>query len=86
VAGSLLTAIDLPELITVSESDYEQLALDLALNPEKLAALKSKLAGNRRSTPLFNTKLFTKHLEEAYQQVYQRYFDGESPDSILILP
>jgi protein O-GlcNAc transferase len=86
VAGSLLTAIDLPELITVSENEYEQLALDLALNPERLAVLKAKLAGNRLTTPLFNTGLFARHIEEAYQQVYQKYFDGEPPDSILILP
>jgi protein O-GlcNAc transferase len=86
VAGSLLTAIDLPELITLSENEYEQLALDLALNPEQLAVLKAKLDANRLTTPLFNTGLFARHIEEACQQVYQKYFDGEPPDSIVISP
>ena len=86
VAGSLLTAIDLPELITNSESEYEQLALDLALNPERLAALKEKLAENRLTAPLFDPELFTKHIEEAYQQAYQRYFDGEPLSSIVVQP
>ena len=84
MAGSLLTAIDLPELITTSENDYEQLALDIALNPERLVAIKEKLANNRKTTPLFNTGLFTKHIEEAYQQAYKRYFDGEDPASIVV--
>ncbi|MEZ7951347.1 MAG: tetratricopeptide repeat protein [Halioglobus sp.] len=86
VAGSLLTAIDLPELITNSESEYEQLALDLAQNPERLAALKEKLAENRLTAPLFNPELFTQHIEEAYQQAYQRYFDGEPLSLIVVQP
>lgn len=86
VTGSLLSAIDLPELIAKSESEYEQLALDLALNPERLAALKGKLAANRLTAPLFDSELFTKHIEEAYQQAYQRYFDGEPLSSIVVQP
>jgi predicted O-linked N-acetylglucosamine transferase (SPINDLY family) len=84
VAGSLLTAIDLPELITETEMEYEALILDLATNPQRLAAIKQKLAVNRLSKPLFNTELFTKHLEDGYQQAYQRYFDGLEPDMIAV--
>ena len=84
VAGSLLTAIDLTELITETETEYEALILDLATNPKRLDAIKQKLAGNRVSKPLFNTELFTKHLEDGYQQAYQRYFDGLEPDAIAV--
>ena len=84
VAGSLLTAIELPELITETEIEYEALILDLATNPQRLAAIKQKLAANRLSKPLFNTELFTKHLEDGYQQAYQRYFDGLEPDMITV--
>ena len=84
VAGSLLTAIDLPELITETVEDYEALILDLATNPERLAAIKQKLAENRLSKPLFDTELFTKHLEDGYQQVYQRYYDGKLPEAIVV--
>jgi len=86
VAASLLRAIELPELITTSESEYERLALDLALHPQRLIALREKLAANRLTTPLFNTALFTQHIESAYQQAYQHYFAGEPPGTILVQP
>jgi protein O-GlcNAc transferase len=84
VAGSLLAAIDMPELITDTEQDYEALILDLATNPERLGAIKLKLAANRLSKPLFNTELFTKHLEDGYQRAYQHYFDGKTPLAIYV--
>ena len=76
VAGSLLNAIGLPELVTTTEQDYEELILELATNPTKLAQVKDKLATNRLTQPLFNTELYTKHLENGYHQAYQNYFDG----------
>ena len=85
VAGSLLTAIHLPELITVTEQEYEKLILELATNPKRLSAIKQKLAANRLSTPLFNSELFTKHLEDGYEQAYDRYFVGKNTDTINVL-
>ena len=84
VAGSLLSAIDMSELITETEQEYESLILDLATNPERLGAIKLKLAANRLSKPLFNTELFTKHLEDGYQRAYQQYFDGKKPEAIYV--
>ena len=84
VAGSLLTAIDLPELITENEQEYEALILKLATNPERFLQIKEKLALSRLSKPLFNTELFTKHLENGYQQAYDRYFNGEKPGEINV--
>lgn len=70
VAGSLLHAIDLPELVTDSTEAYERLALDLATNPTQLAAIKQKLAANRLTTPLFDTHGTTRALEELYARLY----------------
>ena len=84
VAGSLLTSIELPELITTSEEEYEALALSLATNPEKLSKIKKKLAENQRSAPLFDTETYTKNLEKAYIQAYQRYADGLPPAEFKI--
>ncbi|MDC0096116.1 tetratricopeptide repeat protein [Amylibacter sp.] len=84
VAGSLLNAVGLPELITETEQDYEALILELATNPIKLAEIKEKLAINRLTQPLFNTELYTKHLENGYQQAYQNYFDGNLPQTIIV--
>jgi predicted O-linked N-acetylglucosamine transferase (SPINDLY family) len=79
VAASLLTAIGLPELITSTSKAYENLAIELAKSPEKLAALKRKLAENRLTTPLFNTQSFTREIESAYAAIYERYQKGLSP-------
>ena len=73
VAASLLNAVGLPELITTSQDDYEALAIELALNPKKLADIKLKLANNRLTTPLFDTPLFAKHLEAVYIEMNRRY-------------
>ena len=86
VAASLLKAINLPELITHSPEEYEALAIELALNKEKLRRIQEKLARNRLTTPLFDTPLYTKHLEAAYEAMYQRYQAGLPPYHIEIRP
>jgi predicted O-linked N-acetylglucosamine transferase (SPINDLY family) len=80
----LLNAIELPELITSTPQAYEALAIEIAKNPEKLAALKQKLASNRLTTPLFDTPQFTKDLERAYVQIYERYQDDLSPEHLFV--
>ena len=86
VAASVLKAINLPELITHSPEEYEALAIELALNKEKLRRIQEKLARNRLTTPLFDTPLYTKHLEAAYEAMYQRYQAGLPPYHIEIRP
>jgi predicted O-linked N-acetylglucosamine transferase (SPINDLY family) len=84
VAASLLNAIGSPELITSSQEEYEALAIDLAFNQKRLADIKSKLHKNRLSAPLFNTPLFTKNLETAYIEMYERYQNDLQPEHIVI--
>jgi protein O-GlcNAc transferase len=84
VAASLLTAIGLPEFITSTPQAYEDLAIELAANPEKLAAIKRRLENNRLTTPLFDTELFTRHIEAAYTAMHERYQAGLSPDDIYV--
>jgi predicted O-linked N-acetylglucosamine transferase (SPINDLY family) len=84
VAASLLNAIGLPELIATTSQAYEALAIEFAKNPEKLAALKQKLASNRLTTPLFNTPQFTKDLERAYVQMYERYQADQLPEHLFV--
>jgi predicted O-linked N-acetylglucosamine transferase (SPINDLY family) len=70
VAGSLLTAIGLPELITFSLGEYERRALQLAHHPDELAAIHQKLAANRAITPLFDAPGYTRNLEAAFQAMW----------------
>ena len=86
VAASLLNAIRLPELITSSQEEYEALAIELATDPEKLRELKLKLEQNRLSAPLFDIDLFTRHIESAYGEMYDRYHLDLPPDHIYIKP
>jgi protein O-GlcNAc transferase len=57
----------------------------LALNPQKLAAIKIKLANNRLTTPLFDTPRFTKNLEAAYIKMYEMYQNDLQPEHITII-
>ena len=84
VAASLLSAIDLPELITTTQEDYEALAIELATNPDRLKAIRQKLQDNRLTTPLFDTELFTRHIEEAYTKMLERYQADLAPEHIFI--
>ena len=85
VAASLLNAIHLPELITATQEEYEALAVELAANPEKLRLIRKKLEQNRLTTPLFDTQLFTQHIEDAYRIMYNRYQEGLPPEHIVLL-
>jgi predicted O-linked N-acetylglucosamine transferase (SPINDLY family) len=71
VAASLLHAIGVPELVTQTPQDYETLAIQLARDPQRLAALRGKLAANRLTTPLFDTERFTRDLEDIYTRLAQ---------------
>ncbi len=84
MGSSLLSAIDLPELITTNERDYEELALDLATNPKRLETIKAKLTVNKENTPVFDTERFTRNIETAYTQIYSRYFAAETPENLYI--
>jgi predicted O-linked N-acetylglucosamine transferase (SPINDLY family) len=84
VAASLLNAVGLPELINATQEQYEAMAVALAGNATRLAELKEKLSRNRLTTPLFDTVRFTKHLEDAYTQMYQRYQAGLSPEHVFV--
>lgn len=84
VAGSLLTAIDLPELITTDEAIYEALALELATNPEKLQRIRAQLTANRNTTPLFDSARSTRNIERAYDAAYARYLASEAPADITV--
>jgi predicted O-linked N-acetylglucosamine transferase (SPINDLY family) len=84
VAASLLTAVGLPELIAGTQDQFESMAIELATRPERLAAIKHKLAQNRSTKPLFDTKLYTRHIESAYAAMYRRHRDGLLADHIHV--
>ena len=84
VAASLLEAVGLHELIAPSPARYEELALELARDPGLLGACRERLARNRLTHPLFDTALFRRHLEAAFETMWQRVLNGESPRSFSV--
>jgi len=84
MAASILNAANLPELITTTQEEYESLAIELATVPEKLKIIKNKLESNLSITPLYNTPMFTKHLESAFRKMYERYQQGSDIDHIYV--
>ena len=84
VAGSLLMAIGMPELVTGSLEEYEQTALALALAPERLTALRQKLASNRNASALFNLPKCTGNIEAAYARMWQAWLSGQKPAAFSI--
>jgi predicted O-linked N-acetylglucosamine transferase (SPINDLY family) len=84
VAASLLNDIGLPELVTSTQEQYEATAIELASNPGRLAEIKDRLHRNRLEMPLFDTEGFTRHLENAYTQIYERYQADLSPEHIYV--
>ena len=69
VSASLLNSIGIPELITFSEKEYEEKALYIANNPLELRRLKSKLAKSRDKSSVFNSELFTRNLENKFNEL-----------------
>lgn len=86
VAGSLLRAVGLPELVTQSLHDYETLAFKLARAPALLAEVKGTLERNRATAPLFDLERFRRHLEAAYQAMWQTAQRGEPPRGFAVEP
>jgi protein O-GlcNAc transferase len=84
VAASLLHAVGLPELITRTLAEYEELAVRLATHPAELERVREKLARGRLSGPLFDTERYTRNLESAYEQIYERSQAGLAPDRIIV--
>jgi predicted O-linked N-acetylglucosamine transferase (SPINDLY family) len=67
MAGALLTAAGLSELITYNLEDYQALALALANDPTRCAALRNTLEAVREHGVLFDTPQFVRNLEARFQ-------------------
>jgi predicted O-linked N-acetylglucosamine transferase (SPINDLY family) len=83
VAGSLLRAVGLPELITTRLADYEALALSLARNPRQLGALRARLNANRNCA-LFDAGQFARNLEQAYATMADIHARGQAPQAFRV--
>jgi protein O-GlcNAc transferase len=86
VAASLLRAVGLAELATGSLAEYEALALQLAQDRDRLAALKARLERSRATCVLFDAARFARHIEAAYATMWERSRRGEPPEGFAVDP
>jgi len=75
MAGALLTAADLPELITYDLASYEAQAVALASDPARCRALRARLAEVRANGRLFDTPRFVRELERRLLQLVPNAVD-----------
>ena len=82
VAGSLLHAIGMPDLITHSLADYEALVLKLARDPALLADAKARVKANKDTHALFDTPRFCLNLEAVVTAVWRKNELGKARDTL----
>ena len=76
MAGALLTAAGIPELITYDLQAYEELAVQLASDKKLLKSLRKKLAVAKEGSPLFNSENFTRNLEQEYKGLVENLLEN----------
>ena len=73
VGGSILHSLDLDELICKSTEEYIEKVVFYSSNKRKLEVLKNKINSQKKSGVFFNQKVFTKNLEEVYENILRMY-------------
>lgn len=84
VGESILHAIEMPELVTYSLNEYEQLALKLATDSDALSVMRKKLQQKIQTAPLFDVDRFAYHLEWAYEEMWRNHKRGDAPKKIMV--
>ncbi len=84
VAGSILRAHGLPELVTHTFDDYEATALALARDSTVLANIKARLVSKNATSSLFDTARFARYLEKAYATMWAFHTSGQQPRSFAV--
>ena len=84
VGASLLTALDIKELITHNLNDYENLALKLCKDPKALSQLRQRVTHSPKRSALFDGRLLARLMESAYTQMAHRQAQGLPPESFQV--
>jgi predicted O-linked N-acetylglucosamine transferase (SPINDLY family) len=84
VAGSIVRAAGLPELVANSPRDYEALALKLAHEPARLNDIRSRLGAGRENLPLFDMAKRTRDLESIYARMAEIWRSGQPAAPITL--
>lgn len=86
MAGSVLSGLGLPELITHGLDDYAALCVALATDRERLAQLRSRVSLARNAGALFDTDRTRRHVEAAYRRMWSGFVEGAAPAAFDVEP
>jgi protein O-GlcNAc transferase len=84
VASSLLTAMNVTELIARDWDEYENLAVRLATDNNFYNETKKKIIANRMHSPAFDTQLWIQNFEKALETVWSIYQQQQPPRDIRV--
>jgi predicted O-linked N-acetylglucosamine transferase (SPINDLY family) len=84
--ASIAHGVGMAELVAKSEADYERLALRLAAEPNDLAHLKARLAGERTRQPLFDPASLARAFEHAFEHMWSHHVGGNVPVTFALGP
>lgn len=84
MSASALSTMGLADLICSNVDAYAQLAVELAENRKRLAAVRRRVETNRHTTPFFDTQRFVRNLEQAYRCMWKIFQEGKPPRPIQI--
>lgn len=82
VAGSILHAAGLPELIVDTEEAYELLALKIYSDRNYHRQLKERVRDGIDHGPLYDAKAYTRHFERALLEIHERHHSGSPPEDL----
>ena len=72
VSASLLKTLKMDELITNTELEYKNLAIEMANNKEKYIMIKNKLKKNLLESNLYKPEVYTKNFEKSLRLIYDK--------------
>lgn len=73
VSASLLTSVGLPELVAENDDDFVTIAVNLANDPERLAAYRRDLRGMMLASSLMDLQGFARKMEAAYRVMWRKW-------------
>ena len=84
VSSSILSSLNLGELICGSIEEYENKIINIAQSQKEIDRIKKKLNDSLMKLKTFDTKYYVTNLEKAYNKIYERYQQKLNPENIFI--
>lgn len=84
VSSSILNSLGLNELVCHSHESYEELAVTLAQDSERLFGMRRHIESCRDNCAVFDPSRWVRSIESAYSNIWDRYDKGVGKDHIMV--